>query len=150
MGALGTFASRPLLADLAFVDDASGTRLVAVQTTPPTLLELDGRVEDGRVTWDRTRALALCAGASRMWVQRPAQGEPLAFVACSEAATVAVVGLDRFSVIASVPVLADPGALTPDAEGRWLWVASTEASAFSLIGLDPAAPGYLREHARVR
>ncbi|MBL4688108.1 MAG: hypothetical protein JKY37_26195 [Nannocystaceae bacterium] len=140
---------RPFMADLAFEDD-TGTKLIAVVTTPPALIRVLSTVDDaGALVDELIGSTPLCADPNALAMFRPTGGESLALVACRGAAAVAVVGLSSFRVIRSVAVGEGPSEILVDADRQVAFVSNTEDSTISIVGLDATLPDYLLERARL-
>jgi hypothetical protein len=141
--------SRPFMGDLAFEDPALGERLLLVQTTPPALVRMDTSLEDGDPRNEVLGSVALCANPNMVAVHRPPEEEWLAFVSCYDAGEVAVVALSTFTMLATVSVGRGANEMVIDEARRLLYVANTQESTISIVGLDRSRAGFLRERARL-
>jgi hypothetical protein len=140
---------RPFMGDLAF-EDATGDRLLVVQTTPPGLVRVDTSLGADDSPVDQVLGVVpLCDGASVLAVHRPAAGEALALVTCGTAARLAIVGLGSFRELASVPVGEGAFEVVVDAERQQAYVSNPGDDTISIVSLDLRSPQRFTEWARL-
>lgn len=140
---------RPFMGDLAF-EDATGDRLLVVQTTPPGLVRVDTSLGDDDSPVNQVLGVVpLCDGANVLAVHRPAASEALALVTCGTAARLAIVGLGSFRELASVPVGEGAYEVVVDAERQQAYVSNPGEDTISIVSLDPYSPFRFREWARL-
>jgi len=142
--------ARPFLGDLVF-EDATGDRLLVVQTTPPGLVRLDTSVGDeGDPVDEVIGVVPLCANPNVVTVADAGPGvEALALVTCASEGRLAVIGLGSFRVLASVPVGEGAYDVVFDAERKQAYVSNTAEDTISIVSLDPRSPLRFREWARI-
>jgi len=141
--------SRPFMGDLAFEDPSLGERLLVVQTTPPALVRINTSLEDGDPRDEVLESIGLCTNPNMLAVHRPPDEEWLAFVSCYDAGEVAVVALGTFTMLATISVGRGANEMVIDGARRQLYVANTQESTISIVGLDRSSSGFLRERARL-
>ena len=135
---------RPFMGDLEFEDPQSGERLLAVHTTPPSLSRIDTSIDSDGAPRNETREVtSLCHYPNLLEVYRPEGREWLAFVSCYSEGKVAVVGLNAFSVIATIPTGEGANELVVDAPRERLYVVNTLESSIALVELDHLSPRFL-------
>ncbi len=144
-----TVNDRPYMADLAF-EDESGERLLLVSTTPPTLLRLDTRLdENGLLLLNAIDTVSLCRNPNILAIDRPADGEALAYISCYSDNQVAIVDLSSFRLIKTLDVGEGPNELVIDGERRRLYVVETLSHSIALVDLDNFSTRHLEVIARV-
>jgi hypothetical protein len=141
--------SRPYMADLAFEDPATGEDLLVVQTSPPALVRMDMRMEDGSPRARVIDTVALCANPNVLAVHRPEDAPWLALVSCFGDGELAVVDLATFRVIRTIPVGQGANEIAIDAARAQAYVANTEDDTISIVSLDRLRPEYLTAWARI-
>ncbi|HWB79423.1 MAG TPA: hypothetical protein VG755_30885 [Nannocystaceae bacterium] len=142
--------SVPFMGDVAF-EDPTDAALLAVQTSPAGLLRIDTSVaEDGDPRDRLVGTVPLCEQPNLLAVHRPADREALALVTCYGEGTLAVVGLGSFRLLAEIELGDGANEIAIDAANARAFVANTRDDSISVVGLDPATHGYLRELARIR
>lgn len=139
---------RPFMADVAF-ESADATSMLAVATTPPGLFRVQTSVQDGAIVEETIASVPLCQDPNALAIHRPDDAEALALVACRGDAAVAVVGLSSFRVLRQIAVGQGPSDVLVDAEHGVAFVANTQDSTVSVIGIDARAPDFLSERARL-
>lgn len=141
--------SRPYMADLAFEDPATGEDLLVVQTSPPALVRVDMRMEDGAPRGRVIDTIGLCRNPNVLAVHRPDDSPWLALVTCFGDAELAVVDLGTFQLARTVPVGQGANEIAIDRDRRQAYVANTEDDTISIVSLDRTRPEYLTEWARI-
>lgn len=138
--------ARPLLGDLAFSD---ADTLLVVQTTPSALVEVDFEVVDGAAQLNVRNVVSLCSNPNLLAIYRSELGESLALVSCYGDGRLSVVGLARFSVIASVDVGYGANEIVIDDGRQRAYIANTLEHSIALLDLDPRSSTYLQVVARI-
>lgn len=148
-------APRPTFADLAFADPTIGDDLLVVRTAPPALGRIDTSLdEDGFLDEVFETAVPLCADPHALAVVAPSDAMPdarsLALVTCHAGDALAIVDLETFSVIRTLPVGDGPNALWIDEGRRLVWVALVDGDGLALVDVDPTRASYLDVVAEIR
>jgi len=139
----------PYMADLAF-EDETGDRMLLVSTTPPALLRIDTRLDDGgEPSLTAIDTVGLCRNPNILAVDHPPTGEALAYVSCYSDDQIAVVGLGSFRLVKTIDVGEGPNELVIDAERRRLYVVETLGHSVAMIDTDASSSRYLEVTARI-
>lgn len=145
----GAVKSRPYLGDLQFEDPSTGHSLLVVQTSPPALVRMDMRMEDGAPRETVTDIVTICANPNLLAVHRPEDGPSLGLVTCYGDGELAVVDLATFRVIRTIELGAGANEIAIDGLRAQAYVANTEDDTISVVSLDRRSPQYLTEWARI-